>query len=61
MGWQENTVGKGENAGYQCFQKASLSGSIKAGLYGKESMRLQKVSTHVSLGRLMQDETFCYR
>ena len=35
----ENIVGKGENAGYQhfllfpqCFQKASFSGSLKAGI-----------------------------
>ena len=35
----ENIVGKGENAGYQhfllfpqCFQKASLSGSLKVGI-----------------------------
>ena len=40
----ENIVGKGENPGYQhyllfqqCFQKASLSGSLKkSGLCGKE-------------------------
>ena len=25
----ENIVGKGENAGYQCFQKASFSVSLK--------------------------------
>ena len=35
----ENTVGKGENAGYQhfllfpqCFQKNSFSGSLKSGI-----------------------------
>ena len=35
----ENTVGKGENAGYQhfllfrqCFQEASFSGSLKVGI-----------------------------
>ena len=27
----ENTVGKGENAGYQCFPKPSL-GSLKVGI-----------------------------
>ena len=39
---EENIVGKGENAGYQhflffpqCFQKASFSGSLKSGLWGK--------------------------
>ena len=37
--WVENIVGKGENAGYrhfllfpQCFQKASLSRSLKVGI-----------------------------
>ena len=37
--WMENSVGKGENAGYQhfllfpqCFQKPSLSGSLKVGI-----------------------------
>ena len=36
LGWVENIVGKGENAGYQqfllfpqCFQKASFSGLFK--------------------------------
>ena len=36
--WAENIVGKGENTGYQrilffpqCFQKESLSGSLKVG------------------------------
>ena len=36
LGWVENIVGKGENAGYQhflffsqCFQKASFSGLLK--------------------------------
>ena len=36
LGWIENIVGKGENAGYQhflffpqCFQKASFLGSLK--------------------------------
>ena len=36
MGWVENIAGKGENAGYhhfllfpQCFQKTSLSWSLK--------------------------------
>ena len=39
LGWVENIVGKGENAGYQhfllfllCFQKASFSGSSKVGI-----------------------------
>ena len=39
LGRVENIVGKGENAGYkhfllfpQCFQKASLSGSLKIGI-----------------------------
>ena len=39
VGWVENIVGKGENAGYQhfllflqCFQKASLPGSLKVGI-----------------------------
>ena len=39
LGRVENIVGKGENAGYQhfllfpqCFQKASFSGSFKAGI-----------------------------
>ena len=38
LGRVENIVGKGENAGYQhfllfpqCFQKASISGSLKVG------------------------------
>ena len=38
LGWVENIVGKGENAGYQhflpflqCFQKVSFSGSLKVG------------------------------
>ena len=31
----ENIVGKGVNAGYQCFQKLSVSGSLKA-VFGKE-------------------------
>ena len=37
--WVENTVGKGENAGYQhfllfpqCFQKATFPGSLKVGI-----------------------------
>ena len=41
--WIKNIVGKGENAGYQhfllfplCFQKPSVSGSLKVGLCGKE-------------------------
>ena len=53
----ENIVGKGENAGYQhfllfpqCFQKASLLGSLKMWeLSGKELMQLQKVLTPVNL------------
>ena len=39
LGRVENTVGKGENAGYQhfflflqCFQKASFSESLKVGI-----------------------------
>ena len=39
MEWEENIVGKGENAGYQhfllfpqCFQKLSLSGTFKLGI-----------------------------
>ena len=39
MGWQENIVGKGENAGYQhfllflqCFQKVSFTGLLKVGI-----------------------------
>ena len=39
LGWVENIMGKGENAGYQhfllfaqCFQKASFSGSLKVGV-----------------------------
>ena len=39
----ENIVGKGENAGYQhfllflqCFQKPSVSGSLKARLFDEE-------------------------
>ena len=39
FGRLENIMGKGENAGYQhfllfpqCFQKASLSGSLKVGI-----------------------------
>ena len=39
MGWVENIVGKGENAGEQhfllfplCFQKASFSGALKVGI-----------------------------
>ena len=39
----ENTLGKGENAGYQhflvfphCFPKLSFSGLLKAGIGGKE-------------------------
>ena len=44
LGWVENIVGKGENAGHQhfllfrqCFQKASLcQGHYKSGLCGKE-------------------------
>ena len=39
LGRVENIVGKGENAGYQhfllfpqCFQKPSLSGSLKVGI-----------------------------
>ena len=42
MGWEENIVGKGENAFYQhflfipqCFQKASFSGSLKVGIVWK--------------------------
>ena len=38
LGWVENMVGKGENAGFQhfllfqlCFQKASFLGSLKVG------------------------------
>ena len=38
LGWVENIVGKGENAGFQhfllfpqCFQKAHLSGLLKVG------------------------------
>ena len=41
LGWVENIVGKGENAGYQhfllfplCFQKASASGLSKVGIVG---------------------------
>ena len=37
--WEENIVGKGENAGYQhfllfppCFLKASFPGSLKVGI-----------------------------
>ena len=43
LGWVESIAGKGENAGYQhfllfpqCFQKPSVSGSLKLGLCGKE-------------------------
>ena len=39
LGWVENIVGKGENAGCQhfllfpeCFQKASYTGSLKVGI-----------------------------
>ena len=39
MGWVQNIVGKGENAGYQhyllfpqCFQKAPYLGSLKVGI-----------------------------
>ena len=39
LGRVENIVGKGENAGYQhfllfpqCFQKSSISGSLKVGI-----------------------------
>ena len=39
LGREENIVGKGENAGYQhfllflqCFQKPSVSGSLKVGI-----------------------------
>ena len=39
FGWAENIVGKRENAGFQhflifpqCFQKASLTGSLKVGI-----------------------------
>ena len=39
LGWVENIVGKGENAGYQhfllfpqCFQKASISRSLNVGV-----------------------------
>ena len=43
LGRIENIVGKGENAGFQhfllfprCFQKVSLSRSLKLGLCGKD-------------------------
>ena len=49
MVWVENIAGKRENAGHQhfllfpqCFQKVSVSGSVKSGLCGKG---LRKVST----------------
>ena len=39
LGWVENIVGKGENAGYQhfllflqCFQKASFAGLLEDGI-----------------------------
>ena len=35
FGKVENIVGKGENAGYQCFQKDSFSGSLKVRTAGK--------------------------
>ena len=47
LGWEENIVGKGENAGGQhflllpqFFQKASFQGSLKSGLCGKESIEI---------------------
>ena len=43
----ENSVGKGENAGYQhfllfpqCFPKPTCLGSLKSGLFGKELKRV---------------------
>ena len=45
LGWVENIVGKGENAGYQhfllfpqCFQKGSFSGSLKVGIVWERVM-----------------------
>ena len=32
LGSVENIVGKGENAGYQCFRKATSSGLLKVGI-----------------------------
>ena len=53
LGWVENIVGKGENAGYQhfllfpqYFQKAFIS---KSGLYGKE-LRLTFIIPTLHLG-----------
>ena len=46
FGRVENIVGKGENAGYQhfllfpqCFQKLSLSGSLKVGIWGSPKLK----------------------
>ena len=54
--WIENIVGKGENAGYQhfllfpqCFQKPSLSGSLKVGTVWKE-LNCQQQSSNASQG-----------
>ena len=52
----ENIVGKGENAGYQhfllfpqCFQRVSLSGSLKVGIGGKELIEQEKMMVTFSL------------
>ena len=54
LGSVENIVGKGENTGYQhlllflqCFQKASLPGSLKSGLCGKELTKVAQVGYHI--------------
>ena len=46
----ENIVGKGENVGdqhfllfQQCFQKESVSGSLKSGLFGKELSTVEAI------------------
>ena len=58
MGWIENIADKGENAGYQhfllfpqCFQKASFSGLLILGLYGKR-LTLYQTTTVLGLSKL---------
>ena len=60
LGRVENIVGKGENGGYQhfllfpqCFQKASILGSLKSGLCGKESKQRKN---WICLNSLLNDK-----
>ena len=61
LGWVENTLGKGENAGYQhfllfpqCFQKPPSSGSLKLGLCGTEFTNMDQSSKIEEQGKLQQ-------